>query len=179
MYGDSAKEKQRHHCYTTPFEMINEIYGRERRASPVLFWRCKYLVVSCFIKFLKYLLNTGLFLVIHYNVISPHFYGDSWSHINSFSLGGSSIGKVWFLFVIPLSLIIRLMGGCYRCCGIVACLGCDMWIFCIFFVFVQMENLNHNGRKVMSPEMDSTIFLIQKWAVIWYYLRTGNVMGGK
>lgn len=91
---ETAKEEQTHHCYTTPSEMINEICGRQRGVSLALLWRCKHLVVCCFIKFLKYLLNVGLFLVIHYNVISPHFYGDSWSHINSFSLAGSSMGKV-------------------------------------------------------------------------------------
>lgn len=103
----TAKEEQRHHGYTTPLEIINEICGRERGVSPVLLWRCKYLVVCCFIKLLKYL----LFLIIDCNVISPHFYGDSWSQINSFSLSSSSIGKVLFfavkmsrsrfLFVIP------------------------------------------------------------------------------
>lgn len=90
----TAKEEQRHHCYTTPLEIINEICERDRGVSLVLLWRCKYLVVCCFIKPLKYLLNIGLFLVIDCNVISPHFYGDSWSQINSFSLSGSSIGKV-------------------------------------------------------------------------------------
>lgn len=107
----TAKEEQRHHCCTITFEMIKEICGRERGVSPVLLWRCEYLVVCCFIKFLKYLLNIGLFLVTHCNVISPHIYCNSWSHVNSFSLSGSSIGKVWFfamklcssrfLFVIP------------------------------------------------------------------------------
>lgn len=82
----TAKEEQRHHCYTTPLVIINEICGREWGVSPALLWRCKYLVVCCFKKFLKYLLNIGLFLVIHCNAISPRFCGDSWSHINSFSL---------------------------------------------------------------------------------------------
>lgn len=67
----TAKEQWRHRCYTTPFEIINEICGRERGVSPVLLWRCKHLVVCCFIKLHKYLLNIRLFLVIHCNLSLP------------------------------------------------------------------------------------------------------------
>lgn len=110
--------------------------------------------------------------------------------------GLTSIGLVWVVqalgksdslqwncagadsYLLFLFLDHQINEGCCGCCGIVACLGCGMWIFCIFFVFVEMKNLSHNGRKVMSPKMDSPFFLIQKWTVIWYHLRTGKERGG-
>lgn len=37
VYGDSANEDQRHHCYTIASEMVNEICGRERGAHHLQF----------------------------------------------------------------------------------------------------------------------------------------------
>lgn len=137
-------------------------------------------MVSCLINIIKYLPNIGLllFLVIHYNVISPHFFGNSWSHINSSSLGRSSIRKDWFFATkdgdAAADSYLSLLFPC-GCCGIMAHLGPDTLILCIFFTVVQMINLSHNGRNVMSPEVDSPIFF---WfgSEVWYDIIWGLEM---